>query len=719
MLLVPLLQGIDATAQESKSDSSSSRKEQTLNEVMVKAVKNAIETAPGKTIINIQAMPGVAGKNVLDMLRNMPGVTVDGKGNISVTGKEGVLVTIDGRPTYLSGDELRDYLQGMTAEEVAQVEIMTQPPAQYYASGNSGIINIKTRKTRKAGFNGSLTGTYSKSKLYASNNTALLNYRKNKINLYARLNYINAAGTVDWTQNYRFLDSADNTVGTSLMHSRPVESFEKNNEKMGIDYLPSDKTSLGGHLSGAYYGNTMHSFIVFSDQQNKSTTTTLRNTDESSIRQNAGANAYMKHTFSKLSELNINLDYLLYTRTMDQDLTTDATKDKTPLPDQLILRSRLPYNIQVYSGRADHSYTFTNGLKLESGAKYSYVVNDNDTWFSVFSHGSWVFDPGRTNHFIYKEQIGALYLNGSKKLGDKWEAQLGLRGEDVTLHGIQKTTGQEVNRHLPSLFPTFYIVYKPDSVNSMELNYGRRVQRPDYRSLNPFNYYTFYNTYQRGNPNLMSQYSNNIELKHSYKNTWITSLQLSQITNMIGSINATDNATLTTYGLPINFSYARQSNLILTYNGNPASWWNMMLSVSGNYAFFRDATMRASSEGIGYAGQWYNEFTLAKWNIDCYAGYSSGNVESPISADKWNLYTNISISRELMKDKLTLRLIANDPFYIYRNGYKIFQPDLSGTSTLKMNSRDVTIVATYTFGSKSNRQEQRGKVPDEAKRVGM
>jgi outer membrane receptor for ferrienterochelin and colicin len=205
LLLLPLT-AITSYAQEKKTDTTIA-KERNLGEVTVKATKSAIETAPGKTIVNVQAMPGVAGKNVLDMLRNMPGVTVDGKGNITMTGKDGVLVMIDSRPTYLSGDELRDYLQGMTAEEVSQVEIMTQPPAHYDAEGNSGIINIKTRKTRRAGLNGSITGAFSKSKLYASNNTALVNYRKNKINIYARLNYINASGTVDWTQNYRFLDT--------------------------------------------------------------------------------------------------------------------------------------------------------------------------------------------------------------------------------------------------------------------------------------------------------------------------------------------------------------------------------------------------------------------------------------------------------------------------------------------------------------------------------
>src|SRR5690242_5001513 len=142
MLLLPLLYSTTTHAQEKKADTAASQKEQNLNEITVKAVKKAIETAPGKTIVNVQAMPGVAGKNVLDMLRSMPGVTVDGQGNISMTGKSGVLVTIDGRQTYLSGEELRNYLQGMTAEEVAQVEIMTQPPAQYDAEGNSGIINI-------------------------------------------------------------------------------------------------------------------------------------------------------------------------------------------------------------------------------------------------------------------------------------------------------------------------------------------------------------------------------------------------------------------------------------------------------------------------------------------------------------------------------------------------------------------------------------------------
>jgi iron complex outermembrane receptor protein len=556
--------------------------------------------------------------------------------------------------------------------------------------------------------------------LYASHNTALLNYRKNKVNIYTRLNYINASGTVDWTQDYRFLDKADNIIGSSWMHSIPVEVFEKNNERLGMDYFQSDNTFMGISFSGAYYGNTMHSPINMTDKQNGSTTTTLRNTYESSLRRNGGMNAYLKHTFSKRSELNVNLDYLLYTRIMDQYLTTEANKDGVLLPDQLTLRSKLPYNVQVYSARADHSYAFSNGLKLETGAKYSRVINDNDTWFSVLSNGNWIFDSRRTNHFVYKEQIGALYINTVKKLGDKWEAQLGLRGEYADIYGIQLANGQEVKRKLPALFPTAYVVYKPDSLNSLEANYGRRVERPEYRSLNPFNYYTFYNTYQRGNPYLLPQYTNNLKLKHTFKNTWTTSLQLSEITNVIRTINGTDAASLTTYGLPVNLSSSRFSNLSCTYNGNPVPWWNMTASVSGRYVMHYDAALQATKEGTGYAAQWYNEFTLGKWTMDCYAAYNSDGISSPVAADLWNLYTNMSISRKLLKDNLTLRLITNDPFFIYKNSYSIFQPNLVGTSTLRMNSRDITLVATFTFGTKNNRNTpQREKAPEEANRVGM
>lgn len=712
-----LLSGHAAWAQQASTDTTN--KEKQLKEVSITARKEAIEMASGKTIVNVQALSTTAGKSALDLLRGLPGVTVNGRGNISMTGKAGVLVTIDGRQTYLSGEELKDYLQGITADEIAQVEIMTQPPAQYDAEGNSGIINLKSRKLKKRGLNGNVTFTWTKSLFENTHNTVLLNFRKEKTNWYTSLNNINGMNGVWWNEDTYFKDAGGNTVSQTAMRSAPLEWFDKYNIRVGADCNYSENTNAGFSISGAYYANKMQSPINTDYVEPASTINSTRNTYEHSLRKNATANAYLKHSFSKRSEFNLNLDYLLYTKRLYQYLETEAYKDGVNLPDQLTLRSRVPINISVYSARADHSITFGNGLKLESGLKQSYTSVDNAAYFMQYSAGSWIDDASRTNRFLYYESISALYANTTKKLGKKWDAQVGLRGELANINAVQEATGEQIDRILPALFPTVYVSYKPDSNNNFELNYGKRVQRPQYGQLNPFNYYTFYNTYQRGNPQLMPQYAHNVELKHSYKNHWITSLQLSTINNIITTISVPDYATQSTYGIPINFGNNLQAYLSVTYNGKMTQWWECSAHVAGRYSLFSGlyGTTAVQSEGWSYTAWCSNQFVFGKWQGDCYIQYAGSVVGSPVTFEAPVIYSNLGVSRKFRRDTTTVQLSMDDPFFIYRNRYYSTQPGLVDNSMLRSNSRYCTLIVTYKFGQNGERREQ--SRTDEAGRVGI
>ncbi len=716
-----LAHSMPANAQgEPKKDTA--QKEQQLKEVSVQAQKNAIETAPGKTIVNVQAMAGNAGKNILDVLRKLPGVSVDGQGNISMAGKQGVLITVDGRETFLSGDELLNYLKGMAVEEVSQIELVAQPSAHYDAEGNAGIINLKMRKIKKQGFNGNASIAYTYSKLYGSNNTLLLNYRRNKVNTYASINYLNAGSTVDWRNYFKFQDAAGNTVATSTMHSVPVEAFEKWNLRTGADYNYSAATTIGLGLTGAYYGNTMHSLInTINDGLNSNPMLMSRYTTEASLRRNAGVNLYMKHTFSKQSELNVNLDYLLFTRIMAQNLTTYAVAGGAPIPGQLVLRSQIPINIQVGSAKADYSYTLANGMKWETGGKLSNVGVDNTGRYDTYAGGNWAHDNSRSNHFLYQEKIVALYINTVKKLdtGGKWEAQLGLRAEVAQLHGLQEATGEQFSREIPALFPTAYLSYKPNANNSLEANYGRRVERPHYNMLNPFNYYTFYNSYQRGNPALLPQYSHNAELKHTYKNTLTTSLGLSTVSDNLSNVVLADNATQTTYGMPVNFGTTKMASLTMSYTGQATKWWGLMAAAQLGYGAY---TGKVGSQQVSNSGAfealWVNsQFNLGKWVAECYLNYNTSAVSSPVEKARANLYTNFAVSHKWLRDTLNVKLAVDDPFYVYKTVAEYAQPGLYSQTSLQPNSRTATLSFAYSFGKAQENSRRNSSMPDEAGRL--
>jgi iron complex outermembrane recepter protein len=709
-----------ANAQDNKP-ADTTIKEYQLKGVAISARKSAIETAPGKTILNVQALAGNAGKTVLELLRNVPGLTVDGQGNISITGKQGVLVMIDGRQTYLSGTDLRDYLQGITAEELSQIEVMTQPSALYDAEGGAGLINLKTRKLRRKGLNGSATATATKSIYEVTNNTVLLNYRKQKTNWYTSLNYIHGANTVFWDQETRFEDADGNTVAHSFMHSEPVEIFDKYNVRAGADCNHSETTKMGFGISTAYYGNVMNSPISTETVlQNGDMENTIRNTNENSLRRNGGANAYLKKSFSKKSDLVVNVDYLLNTKRLYQYLATEAYKNGVSQPDQLILKSRVPINIALYSAKADHSTTLGNGMKLETGIKHSYVTVDNAADYQVNKAGSWVDDASRSNHFLYKENISAVYVNSVRKLNDHWDAQLGLRGELAQIDGLQEATAQHFYRQLPAIFPTAYISYKPDSANTLELNYGRRVQRPQYGMLNPFNYYTFYSTYQRGNPTLLPQYTHNAELKHNYRNHVITELSVSMVKDAITFVNLADNATQTVYGIPVNFSDNRKASLGLTYKDKPAPWCELMINATGMYALYKGLLNNEAveNEGCGYKLSMTSVFTMGKWGVDCHGSYLNRMAASPVSATIPSIYMSMGVSCKAFHDTTTINVSVDDPFYVYRSGDESVQPGLYNRGYLRPNSRYCTMAVTYSFGRNAERRAARNeRLPEEARRM--
>lgn len=695
--------------------------QQQLKEVKIRSQRNAIETAPGKTIINVQSLAGASGKNALELMRRLPGVTVDGQGNISITGKQGVLVMVNGRQTYLSGEELRDYLEGIMADEVAQIEVISQPSAMYDAEGNAGIINLKLRKTRRKGLSGNANMAWTKSLYESTHNTALINYNAGKNNWYTNLSYINGRNGVSWRQDMVFKDAAGIPEAYSVMTSEPRELFDKYKITSGVDRNCTENTNMGFNVSGAYYANQMNSPIVTQTIfTNGNTENSTRYTNENSLRHIYTANAYLRHTFSKQADLNINVDYLHFGKNLYQYLETEAFSNGVAQPDPLTLKSRVPISINTCSPKADYVYALTDDLKLETGGKYSHVAVDNAAYYSRYAQGAWADDNSRTNRFLYNEQISALYINGVKKLNEQWDIQTGLRAEYAYITGLQTATGAQFTRRLPALFPTAYISYKPDSFNSFEINYGRRIERPQYGMLNPFNYYTFYNTYQRGNPALLPQYGHNAELKHSYKNHITTQATFNRTTNAITHISLPDNATQTTYGIPVNFASNSTATIGITYNGKPAQWCELTVHSAAVYALYKGIinNVPLQKAKAGY-NVWLNSRLIlgSGWSADCYSSCQSAMVASPVSTSIPTLYTNFGISKKLFHDTTTVKVAVDDPFYVYRSGNDDEQPGLTNTARLLSNSRYCTMSVTYNFGQNTNRARRQHNEAEEIRRL--
>ena len=378
--------------------------------VTVNVKKPFIEQKPGKTIINVDASPTNAGY-VLELLEKSPGVSVDNDGNISIKGKQGVLILIDGKQTYMSGADLALLLKNMPSSSLEQLEIMTNPPAKYDASGNSGIINIKTKKSVVKGMNGSLSLGYTQGRYGRTNNGLNLNYRNKKINIFGGYN----AGT--WEGYNRLLinrnfyrDGIFN--GSSDQVSQPHFDGVYHSIKAGADYYFSKKDILGVVVNSSFNNGNEDPWSKSNLRDESGNVLSKLNSYNDNRRVFTGitTNLNYKHTFDSTGrEISADLDYANYDNKSNTQLTTESYDDRgTKIGNDIILQGTIPSSINIYSGKVDYVQPFKKGLKLEAGVKSSYVKTDNRVDYLRNSGSGWQTDD-RSNHFIYEENINAAY----------------------------------------------------------------------------------------------------------------------------------------------------------------------------------------------------------------------------------------------------------------------------------------------------------------------
>ncbi|RZM06042.1 MAG: TonB-dependent receptor, partial [Pedobacter sp.] len=393
--------------------------------VVVTAKKPPVEMKAGKLVVNVDASPSNQGTNALELLEKSPGITVDNDGNISLKGKAGVTILIDGKPTYMSGADLAALLKSMQSSNIDQVEIMTNPSARYDAAGNSGVINIKTKKGTIRGTNGSINIGHQQG-VYGRTNASLnLNYRNDKLNVFGAYNAGTYEGFNNLTLNRRLYEPDKTTLNSSIDQvSVPHFKGTYHNVKLGVDYNFSKRDVAGVVFNGNFNNNKENpkSSNNLRDANGNITNMLKSYGDNERNQQNYSVNANYKHTFDSTGrELTVDLDYAYYTRVADNFLsTTGYDRFGIKQGNDVWLRGNIPSDINIYSARLDYVHPFRSGAKLEAGLKSSIVNTDNEVVWER-SQGTNIWTPdARTNHFIYKENINAAYVILSKTI-KKWD----------------------------------------------------------------------------------------------------------------------------------------------------------------------------------------------------------------------------------------------------------------------------------------------------------
>lgn len=696
-----------------------------LTQATVTAQRAMVEVKPDRTVFNVDGTINSVGSDAIELLRKAPGVVIDNNDNINVLGRSGVLVYVDGKRLPLGGQDLANYLKNLQADQIDRFDIITNPGAKYEAEGNAGIIDIRLKKDKNLGANGSLNLTGSQGKYAKGNGSISGNYRNKFMNTF-----VTVGGAKGENFNEIYFDGTQYGIVIDE-DNEMLNDWENINWRVGTDFFVAKNHTVGFIVTGMEMngGRNTYNRVALSTVDNPTQIDSIleaRNTQDDE-RSNYTYNLNYRFDNKKQS-LNFDLDYGNYDFVTDRyqpNLYFDA--EGNPLSTNIDLYETMT-DIDIYTAKADYEQDLMGG-RLGFGSKLSRVVSDND--FLVFDEvgGEAVQNNVNSNVFEYTENVYAGYVNYARPISEKWNFSAGLRAEQTDATGnlmafLDSLQEDPVDLNYLSWFPSAGLTYQVNPRNSLSLNYGRRINRPDYNVLNPFNNRLSELSYEKGNPRLNPEIVNNFELGWTYQYRYNFKIAYShtidQITRLIGPDDVDERASFITWAnLATQDIWSASASLPFQFKEG----WNAYFSLSASY-IDNQATYPDGGEVDIQAGT-YNVYT--QHTIDLPYGFKgeiSGWYSGPgvwggvfLYDPSWSL--NIGLQRKFLQDKLNMRLSANDLFYETGwSGESEFN-GLVSTGSGNWDSRRVSLSLNYIFGNQNVKSRKRKTgLEDEADRVG-
>ncbi|TCD00202.1 outer membrane beta-barrel family protein [Pedobacter psychroterrae] len=695
-----------------------------LDEVVIKSKRPLIQMEIDKTVVNVASMISSASSNTLEVLEKTPGVTVDTQGNISLNGRSGVMVLIDGKQMYLSGSDLAAYLKSLPGGNLDKIELMDNPPARYDAAGN-GIINIRLKKNRTAGTTGSVATGYNQGRYARTNNSVNLNYSNKKINIFSNAGY-------SYDKNYgidiykRTYYDAGGAIASNILLDNEQQYYSNGfNGNLGMDYSPSENTTYGLQLNLSTSANDGRASSLSSNFG-------LIELDSSGLglsiadgtRRNMGSNFNVLHRFGKTGrELSADAGYLRNTGSLDQSFENKMYETDGDMASRTDLFYDLPTYMTVYTVKTDYVHPLANKIKLEAGLKWSLVENDHQNDAYLLSGNQQVIDNTRSNHFKYREGFAAAYVSGQKA----WKQlgiQLGLRAEHTYGLGQQMgnavVAGSTFDNQYTRLFPTVFINYKLDTVSANTLNFSltRRINRPNYQYMNPFVFVRDQFTQTTGNPDVLPQYQYRYELRWQHKRFLRMAVSYNRFTNVIFQTTNVVNGTFITR--PENI---KQGYMFITSTGltlDPFEWWNFNAEIWA---------ARLGLDGTAYGEQLNPKIYAARINVinqlqfgkgwsGEFGGYYASRDLNGQTVTAGMIRTNAGLQKKIWKDKGSIRLNMEDIFHSWK--YENRSVSLRRAyyfQTSESDTQRIGLSFTYNFGNElfARKSKHRNNALDEEK----
>ena len=718
-----------------------------LKELEVKAKKPLIERQMDKLVVNVSASPLSAGSNGNDILRRAPGVRIDKDGNITVNGKS-VEIYVDGKPSYLSGQQLKAMLDGTDGNTIEKIEIISNPSAKYDASGQGGIINIKTKRNMMKGINGMLSAGYGgmyfgdvKRWLNQEMVSLMLNYRGEKTYTFGQLTQVYAENDIDF-ESYR-----ETPVLKNYSYSHYDVNFQYYMLKVGNDFYIDSLNTFGFILQVPYMRVNQRiipddNSAYMIDKTLADTTNSITNSTNRLQAPQHTANLNYTHTFNEAleRELTVNVDYNRYNNTSVNEQSTRYDKPYLGNTSMgLDIRSRQV--VDIYSAKLDFQTKFWQTGMIECGVKYGLsTTNNNMMTDSVIND---VHTGAEPSDFIYDEHVAAAYISVGKQFGEHWSVKLGLRGEYTYSHGNWKSADSITNKSYFDPFPTAYIGYTSSPLGklqqpiSVSASYTRRIKRPSYWMLNPFKTYVDAYSYQEGNTELKPEFNNDVELHFSWTQYLNVTFNFAHTQDMfsskmtimpsgVGRAQWINFGTCTTHGVNVSLT---ELPLVPKFDDEHkvnGAW--LALTVNGGWLHFINKSYEKQASGkpvfdnrshYGYVGGTLSAYLPKDWTMTF-----DGNWASPMSTgynrSASTYFLSFGVRKMYMAKGLIFNLNVQDlaRSLSFRDDELGQAPGYSSWYKNTIRQQRVMLSITWMFGQYQQHKNRKVGDLDELNRLG-
>jgi iron complex outermembrane receptor protein len=682
----------------------------TLKQVVISGNQPQITVKTDKVVMNVDKMTSAVGLNALELLRQAPGVTVDGQDNVKISGKTGIQVLVDGRMQTLNSEQLVSLLKSTNSANVKSLEIITNPSAKYDAAGNAGIINIVLKKSDQKGTSGSVSAGYQQMKNYRQNSALNLNYRDGKL-----LTYLNA----------NFDNSLQNTTVASN-RVVPNTSFVQNGiEKQGYSN-PGLRTGAEFNINEQHKIGALFNFQRIWDDFPSTATTLISNNNTNDIlstnttanltENRVAFNLNYQYTSKNKTTLTVDADQLNYTSNLNNSVVNTFKNSANGTN----FSNATNTQIGLSSIKADLNFNFKN-ISVETGAKFSASKTDNI--LNALQNNNQGVTVNQFNDFNYNENTYASYLSLSKSFG-KWSVQTGLRAEMTAMSGTSVAALAQkrlLDTTYLNLFPSTFLRYAFNQKQSIGFAYNRRITRPSFQDQNPYQYRTDFYYASEGNPSLLPQFTQSLTVDYTFNGQTQLKLNYNSTTNLIETISTQLNdQTLT---MPVNAGTRSFINISISSPAKLTKFWNIYYTAEPYYQFYKadlskyNGLTKINNGGFGFNAYISNNFSLSKTlkaSLSSWFNYAS---RSSIYATKPISSVDLSLRKQLLENKLSLSFAYRDIFNTQRWQQNIAIGNVNQTSLRKWESSGAYVSVNYNFGNGKIKSAKEKSKTDEQLRI--